>query len=144
MSFKIGDMVMVRTDLEIGKIYDRILFVEEKEQYKGMIGTITDHYGEMYLLDICEDWLWSGEMLLLCNNLTKPHGDNVDHPSHYNTGKIEVIDVIEDWNLNFNMGNAVKYVARADHKGKPLEDLNKAKWYIEREIARRNKEEDND
>ena len=64
-------------------------------------------------------------------------GDNVSHPSHYNVGKIEVIDAIEDWCLNFSLGNAVKYIARADHKGKPIEDLEKARWYIDREIMRR-------
>ena len=63
----------------------------------------------------------------------------VNHPSHYNVGKIEVIDAIEDWGLNFSLGNAVKYIARADHKGKPIEDLEKARWYIEREIERRKK-----
>jgi hypothetical protein len=62
--------------------------------------------------------------------------DNVNHPSHYNAGKFEVIDVIEDWGLGFNDGNAIKYIARARHKGNQLEDLKKAKWYIEREIAR--------
>lgn len=61
----------------------------------------------------------------------------VNHPSHYNVGKIEVIDAIEDWNLNFNLGNAVKYIARADHKGEPVEDLEKALWYIRHEIERR-------
>lgn len=63
--------------------------------------------------------------------------DAVQHPAHYNVGKIEVIDAIEDWGLNFSLGNAVKYIARADHKGKPIEDLQKARWYIEREIKRR-------
>jgi hypothetical protein len=61
----------------------------------------------------------------------------VDHPPHYNVGKFEVIDVIEDWRLGFNLGNVVKYVARAEHKGNELEDLDKAAWYIQREIARR-------
>ena len=61
----------------------------------------------------------------------------VDHPPHYNVGKFEVIDVIEDWRLGFNLGNVVKYVARAEHKGNELEDLEKAAWYIQREIARR-------
>jgi len=65
--------------------------------------------------------------------------DSVDHPQHYNAGRFEVIDVIEDWKLGFNLGNAVKYIARADYKGKRLEDLLKAKWYIEREIAREEK-----
>lgn len=60
----------------------------------------------------------------------------VNHPSHYNMGTIEVIDFIEDHNLNFNLGNAVKYIARCEHKGKKTEDLMKALWYINREIDR--------
>jgi hypothetical protein len=63
-------------------------------------------------------------------------GGPVVHPKHYNTGKIEVIDAIEDWRLGFNPGNAVKYIARHEHKGTAIQDLEKAKWYIEREIAR--------
>ena len=51
----------------------------------------------------------------------------VNHPDHYNVGKIEVIDAIEDWGLNFCEGNVVKYVARHRHKNEPLEDLEKAK-----------------
>jgi hypothetical protein len=62
--------------------------------------------------------------------------DNVNHPSHYNTGKIEVIDAIEDWGLNFSLGSVIKYVARAKHKGKELEDLRKAAFFVQREIAR--------
>ena len=62
----------------------------------------------------------------------------VNHPSHYNDGKIEVIDFIEDKNLNFHRGNAVKYIARAGKKdkSKEVEDLKKAQWYIEREIKK--------
>ena len=60
----------------------------------------------------------------------------VDHPSHYNMGKIEVIDIIEDHDLNFNLGNVIKYVLRAPHKGEPVEDLEKALWYISRELNR--------
>tara|TARA_Y100000592_G_scaffold73944_1_gene115189 strand:+ start:163 stop:378 length:216 start_codon:yes stop_codon:yes gene_type:complete len=56
----------------------------------------------------------------------------VDHPEHYNQGKIEVIDAIEDWRLNFCEGNVIKYVARHRFKDEPIEDLEKAKWYIER------------
>ena len=62
--------------------------------------------------------------------------DPVNHPKHYTFGKIEVIDVIEDWKLGFCLGNAVKYIARADHKGTRLQDLKKAKWYLDRAIAR--------
>lgn len=69
--------------------------------------------------------------------------ENVHHPKHYNVGAVEVIDAIEAWDLNFNLGNAVKYIARADHKGKPIEDLHKALWYIKREIERRKEDENN-
>ena len=62
--------------------------------------------------------------------------DAVNHPSHYTQGKYEVIDVIEDWNLGFNLGNAIKYIGRAGHKDDIVQDLEKAKWYIEREIQR--------
>jgi hypothetical protein len=62
--------------------------------------------------------------------------ERINHPAHYNVGKIEVIEVIEDWGLNFCLGNAVKYIARARHKGRQLEDLQKAHWYLDREIKR--------
>lgn len=70
----------------------------------------------------------------------KTNKENVDHPSHYNAGKYEVIDVIEDWELGFNLGNAIKYIGRCEHKGKKVEDLKKAIWYIEREIKKSKKE----
>lgn len=61
---------------------------------------------------------------------------NVTHPAHYNAGKIEVIEAIEDWKLNYHRGNAVKYIARAGRKNpeKEVEDLEKAIWYLNREI----------
>ena len=60
---------------------------------------------------------------------------NVSHPSHYNQG-IEAIDIIESWGLNFSLGNAIKYILRSPYKGKQIEDLEKARWYIDREINR--------
>jgi len=64
--------------------------------------------------------------------------EKINHPSHYNMGKIEVIDFIEDQDLNFNRGNAVKYIARAGVKdiATELDDLKKAVWYMNREIQR--------
>ena len=64
----------------------------------------------------------------------------IDHPSHYNMGKYEAIDVIEDWDLGFNLGNTVKYISRAGHKDNILQDLKKALWYLDREIKRIEKE----
>lgn len=69
----------------------------------------------------------------------------VNHPVHYNAGKIECIEFIEDQKLNFSRGNAVKYIVRAGKKQakqfapdadlqKEIEDLKKAAWYIQREI----------
>lgn len=60
----------------------------------------------------------------------------VEHPQHYNMGKIEVIDFIESHAMNFNRGNIIKYVARAEHKGDELQDLENAAWYLDREIER--------
>ena len=68
----------------------------------------------------------------------QPPEDAVNHPLHYTSGKIETIDLIEDKSLNFHRGNAVKYIVRAGKKDpeKEIEDLKKAAWYINREIAR--------
>ena len=62
--------------------------------------------------------------------------DAVKHPSHYTDGKIEVIDFIEDKKLDFHLGNTVKYICRAGKKDpeKTIEDLQKAEWYLHREI----------
>ena len=69
--------------------------------------------------------------------------DNINHPSHYTDGNIEVMDFIEDKQLNFARGNVIKYVSRAGKKdpNKELEDLKKAMWYLNREIERLSKEE---
>lgn len=61
---------------------------------------------------------------------------SVDHPQHYRSGGIEAIDVIEAFGLGFNLGNVAKYVLRAGRKADALEDLMKAQWYLNREIAR--------
>ena len=60
--------------------------------------------------------------------------DNVNHPSHYADGNIEVIDFIEDKNLGFHLGNAIKYICRAGKKDKEKtkEDIEKAIWYLNR------------
>lgn len=72
---------------------------------------------------------------------TNEKSNAVNHPSYYQ-GKIEVIDFIDDKNLGFNLGNCVKYISRAGKKNpeKFLEDLEKARWYLNREISRIKKE----
>ena len=63
------------------------------------------------------------------------HTDMVNHPAHYKAGGIETIDFIEAKNLGYNLGNVVKYITRADHKGNKLEDLKKAQWYLNRAVT---------
>ena len=71
--------------------------------------------------------------------------DPVNHPDHYNVGAIEVIDAIEAWKLGFHLGNAVKYIARANHKpnAPAVQDLKKAIWYLGRymDLLERNRNE---
>lgn len=70
------------------------------------------------------------------NSTIKQH-DDINHPSHYTQGNIEVIDYIEDKKLGYRLGNVVKYVSRAGHKDDAIKDLKKARWYLNREIAKR-------
>lgn len=64
--------------------------------------------------------------------------DPVNHPDHYGgeDNPYEAIKVIESWSLGFNLGNAVKYIARAGKKGSVIEDLKKSLWYLDREIKK--------
>ena len=102
-----------------------------------------------YYPNCCKDCFYSDTAGLCCfknrptawcleiaDKGTQP--DSVNHPSHYTNGKIEVIDFIEDKELGFHLGNAVKYISRAGRKNpdKIVEDLQKAVWYINREIGR--------
>ena len=67
--------------------------------------------------------------------------EKVDHPAHYGGADdpYEAIKVIEAWGLGFNLGNTAKYIARAEKKGAPIDDLRKARFYLNREIANREK-----
>jgi len=67
----------------------------------------------------------------------------IDHPPHYNDGKIEAIDVIEDWGLDFHLGNAIKYICRAEHKGSYQNDIEKAIWYLKRSLENIKKTKEN-
>jgi len=65
--------------------------------------------------------------------------EKINHPNHYQAENMEAIDVIEAYNLNFSLGSALKYILRAGKKPneKTSEDLNKAIWYLQREIERK-------
>jgi len=62
--------------------------------------------------------------------------DKINHPPHYNYGKYEHIEVVENWKLGYHLGNATKYVMRAAYKGDTLDDLKKSRWYLTRTIEK--------
>lgn len=74
-------------------------------------------------------------------SVPRPSGnvDSINHPPHYKIGGIETIDFIEVKNLDYHLGNVIKYITRADHKGSKLDDLKKAQWYLNRAIANQEK-----
>ena len=81
------------------------------------------------------------ELLAPDEETERQMADPVNHPKHYNAhpSGVECIQITE--HMGFNLGNAIKYIWRADEKGAALEDLEKAVWYIKREIAKRTRKE---
>lgn len=76
------------------------------------------------------------ELVERAQKIPIPAPDSVNHPPHYQTAAgLEAIDVIQAFNLDFLRGNSVKYLLRAGKKGDALEDLRKARWYVDRAIA---------
>lgn len=93
------------------------------------------------LTEIFRNRCLSAELTDGCNqpSSTAPAGTQVYHPSYYGgeDNPYEAIKVIEAWNLGFNLGNTLKYISRAGKKDNAVEDLEKARWYLDREIQRR-------
>ena len=112
---KVFSITMPRIESEVRGVKAALDFLDA-----GKITTRPFTKAEMTALD--KDWL---------------ERDLVNSPSHYTAGGIETIAFIEAKDLNYRLGNVVKYVSRAEKKDNPLEDLKKAKWYLEREIATR-------
>jgi hypothetical protein len=81
--------------------------------------------------------LKDGRLPLTKSSIREEAVDKVNHPPHYKVGGIETIDFIEAKKLNYNLGNVIKYITRADHKGSRNEDLQKALWYLNRELGRK-------
>ena len=137
MVYNVGDKVKIRTDLISDKDYGGYEVVDEMMCHLGKLATITVEYNDSYDIDLDGGmYFWTDEMFEPAAPATK---ETVNHPSHYNMG-IEAIDYIESHNMNFNMGNVIKYVTRAKYKGTELEDLKKASWYLNREIENLEKE----
>lgn len=85
---------------------------------------------------LCEDCINNINKEINLEPASHAQKEMVNHPDHYQGNGIEVIDVIEAFNLGFNLGNAIKYILRAGKKGDRAEDLNKALWYVRRELWR--------
>ena len=147
IKYKPGDKVRVRCDLHTSKnwcdsgvnVIDKMVKrVGDVVTIDKIIDTDNDRY---YIAEDNDEYCWHSSMFdgLADEPTESPTtSDAVSHPSHYNVGKIEVIDFIEDKKLNFNLGNAVKYIARCQYKvggTKRIEDLEKAVWYIQHQIA---------
>lgn len=160
MNLKVGDKVRIKGNLsecEFG--YNRYM-----EEFAGKKATVIRTFGKGGIeLDIDKQvWNWSENVLELIekektvntkieegnkvnesdlkdSEISKEVEDDVvNHPSHYTDTKIEVMDYIEDKGFNFALGNAVKYISRAGKKdkNKTIQDLEKAEWYLNREIKR--------
>jgi hypothetical protein len=79
------------------------------------------------------------DMPIIIEDIPEPiKVDLVNSPPHYQGNRFEVIDIIDDFGLSFNTGNAIKYILRADKKGNQKQDLLKAIWYLEHELNKLN------
>lgn len=139
---RVGDFVGIRTNGQD--------FLGDQSMFNGMAGEVIEVCGKfkpVYTVRITIEDLFSDRELFLVEgssaNSYKPakktstQDDVISHPSHYTQG-IECMDYIESHKLNYARGNVIKYVTRAGLKdaSKEVEDLEKARWYLDREIER--------
>lgn len=97
--------------------------------------TIADRIKVLRTVKAYEEKLKEYTKPLIKSSIREEAVDKVNHPPHYKVGGIETIDFIEAKKLNYNLGNVIKYITRADHKGSRNEDLQKALWYLNRELG---------
>lgn len=128
MKYKVGDKVKIRADLKEGDNFDGINFVSKMSHLCDKIVTIAkeDNFGGYTLLEDEGGYSWAEGMF----------EDEINHPPHYTDGKIETIDFIEDKKLDYHLGTVIKYISRAGKKdpNKYIQDLEKAKWFLDRKI----------
>ena len=133
MKLKCIDNFQAHNELTLEKVYDVI------HTYPTSYEIINDMDGQdKYMKDRFEVIPTIDDVIKDKLKENAPHGaiEHVNHPNHYNKGKFEVIEVIEDWGLGFNLGNAIKYIGRCEHKENKKQDLEKALWYIKRELEK--------
>ena len=135
---EVGDFVGIRTNGND--------FLGDKSMFNGMIGEVINISGAfkpVYKVRIMFEALFSDREIFAIkrgntdNDKLKKQDDIIEHPAHYTQG-IECMDYIESHKLNYARGNIIKYVTRAGLKdaSKEVEDLEKARWYLDREIER--------
>lgn len=110
----------------------RITMTATEAAVANRLGIPTVEYAKQKAKMLKDEKLLASQLI----TMEEPASDPVNHPAHYKTGGIETIDFIEAKALNYNMGNAVKYISRAEHKGNKKQDLEKAVWYLNRELSR--------
>ncbi len=129
----VEDVEIVEFQINISEL----LSISDEAKYQ--IGEINNNYVNEVMsthynnIDKVEKNLKSIEDL---ENETIIENSMVNHPQHYQSSKIEVIDIIDEFNLDFALGNVVKYILRSEKKGKQLEDLQKAAWYLNHKIKK--------
>lgn len=155
MKFKVGDKVRVRKDLETDELYGTNIFARDMAVYTGQTAEVFETWPSgVYELSIDDGYYsWTDEMLepvpddmpddviesLVSAAFEEP--DNVNQPPHYNKFSFQPIDIIAEvanyyeGSTAFHIGTVLKYLFRAPFKGKLLEDLKKASYYLTRAIT---------
>ena len=129
MKFRVGDRIKLRKDLNHDAEKFRNWYYDHPDD-PGVVREV-ETADSSYLVSVGGFEYWIGD------EQVEEAQEAVNHPSHYNRGGIEAIDAIEAWGLGFNLGNTVKYISRAGVKDpdKRTEDLEKALWYLKRELG---------
>jgi transposase len=149
LGIDIGLVYQVRYETKKNSEFVNTVFTKAKKEPSRVIEEVTEMKKVLDELDKIKDKPKKSKAIQEGNDLAnkifqetydKYHPDLVNHPPHYKSGGIETIDFIEAKDLNYRLGNVVKYVSRAGRKNSdPVEDLQKAAWYLQREIeARKN------
>lgn len=145
MKYQVGDKVRIIKPLyidnsKLGEIMEIIATSEnsENEEYKLQDGKCCRHFAFVDEIELIEEFSSIKELIKLeekelNNQYRYGEFDDIQKAEHYNKG-IETIDYIESHNLNFNLGNAIKYITRCEYKKDKVKDLEKARYYIQREI----------
>lgn len=135
MKYKIGDKIVIKKNKWVQEGVVKIIEVDATDNNKTYrVEGISKTTGleEGYWIDNCCIAGLAEKTIQITSNK-----EMVNHPKHYQGNGLEAIDVIEAFNLNFNLGNAVKYILRCGKKDNDLQELNKAIWYLERELKNR-------